>query len=61
MSHIKRPKLEGYVSTAEASQILGCTQRRVQQLCREGAFERVWISERWLIKRASLEAYKKRE
>jgi len=54
----KRSELQGYISTQEASQMLGITRRRVQQLCKSGKLEAVWFAYRWLVKPSAVEAYR---
>jgi len=52
--------LEGWLTTAEAAKRLGKTQRRIQQLIREGKLEGHPVTSRlWLVTTQSVEEYLK--
>ena len=51
-------ELEDWITTAKAAQLLGKTQRRIQQLIREGKLEGSPVSPRlWLVSKQSVEEY----
>jgi excisionase family DNA binding protein len=53
--------MEGYVSSAVAAEIIGCTDGRVCQLCRAGKLTAEKIGRDWLVQKASAEEYAKSE
>lgn len=53
-----RDSLKGYVSTADAARMMGCTQNHVNLLCRDGAFPGARkIGRIWAIPREEIETY----
>lgn len=53
-----RDSLKGYVSTADAARMMGCTQNHVNLLCRDGAFPGARkIGRNWAIPREDVETY----
>lgn len=50
------PTLE--ISTAEAAQLMGCTDRHVRRLCRSGVFTARQVGRAWLIDQAAFDTWR---
>jgi hypothetical protein len=49
---------EGWLTSAEAAEVAGCSTARIRQLCLGGLVESQKIGRDWLVNRDSLLAYK---
>jgi len=54
-----RVQVGEYITSAEAAERLGLTQRRIAQLCAEGDLDCIKIARRWLVQAESVRAYRK--